>query len=200
MLEVAGGMVGCWLQITGCVHTNLRAKQAVPGSSISALQHEPALLHSCFHQRTHHCISQPERRGKCAKWRLLQQWKCSLCITFQNIQFLLFCKHELQFSSFTMRASNNMMELIFIFAEPTTIINNSNFIFYIHWVVWESQFAHTTDWNNVLIHFSDQMQDVLSSVGYYCIIISNYRDIMVHTPFIVTAAWGNKTNIIFSCC
>lgn len=47
-MEVAAGRVGYWLQITGCVHRNLRAKQSVPRSSISTLQHEAILLHSCF--------------------------------------------------------------------------------------------------------------------------------------------------------
>lgn len=41
-MEVAGGMAGCWLHITDCVHADPRAKQAVPGSPRSALQHEPA--------------------------------------------------------------------------------------------------------------------------------------------------------------
>lgn len=48
VVEVAAGRVGYWLQITGCVHTNLSAKQSVPSSSISTLQHEAMLLHSCF--------------------------------------------------------------------------------------------------------------------------------------------------------
>lgn len=48
LVEVAAGRVGYWLQITGCVPRNLRAKQSVPSSSISTLQHEAILLHSCF--------------------------------------------------------------------------------------------------------------------------------------------------------
>lgn len=46
--EVAAGRVGYWLQITGCVHRNLRAKQSVLSSSISTLRREATLLHSCF--------------------------------------------------------------------------------------------------------------------------------------------------------
>lgn len=42
VVEVASWIVGCWLQITCCVRTNLRAKQAVPGSPSSALQHDQA--------------------------------------------------------------------------------------------------------------------------------------------------------------
>lgn len=48
MVEVAAGRVSYWLQITGCVHRNLRAAQSVPSSSISTLQHDAVLLHSCF--------------------------------------------------------------------------------------------------------------------------------------------------------
>lgn len=56
-VEVAGWIVGFWLQITGCVHTNLRAKQAVPGSPRSALQHGWAFnLHCSIHVfTTTHC-------------------------------------------------------------------------------------------------------------------------------------------------
>lgn len=48
VVEVAVGRVGYWLQITGCIHRNLRAKQSMPSSSISTLQHEAILRHSWF--------------------------------------------------------------------------------------------------------------------------------------------------------
>lgn len=115
VVEVAGWVVGCWLQITGCVHTNLRAKQAVPGSPRSALQHDRTVNLHCFihaFTSTHvtECvsrrlvaqISQPEKRGNeqsGEKPRCLKPWKCISCVVAIKKKFLPSRRHELQFQA-----------------------------------------------------------------------------------------------------
>lgn len=55
---------GCWLQITGCMNITLRAKQTVPGSPWSALQHDWMLnLHSSIHAFTSIHVTSYVSRG-----------------------------------------------------------------------------------------------------------------------------------------
>ncbi len=74
---MAGWIVGCWLQITGCVHTSLTAKQAMPGSPRSALQH-------AFNLHTHHRT----REQRVAGSNLTIREKGKMCRDFFEILHL----------------------------------------------------------------------------------------------------------------